>query len=47
MSSSVIDLNEELDDILKEGIEYAGNCHRAEEAGWFYPDDEDSVNDSE
>lgn len=28
-------------EIRDEAMEYAANVHRAEESGWFYPDDDD------
>jgi hypothetical protein len=31
---------EVMQEILEEGNEYASNCQRAEEHGWFYPDED-------
>ena len=32
--------DEAMREVLEETMEYAANVHRAEEDGWFYPDDD-------
>lgn len=32
--------DEMMREIRDEGMEYSANVHRAEEDGWFYPDDD-------
>jgi hypothetical protein len=32
--------DEEMREIYDEAMEYAANVHRADEDGWFYPDDD-------
>lgn len=29
---------DEMQEILEEAYEYASNCQRSEDEGWFYPD---------